>query len=122
MFVDAFGTIKFLTLHLSAWYLVLLMSENVRSVRKVKYVGVFDNCQAVHFVRMVFQEVKHVRYHSCETQCRKFQSLGCSIIVRMQYTKHRIYIQVDVKILVKRINCSRSHTSRLQTCTIVTVW
>jgi hypothetical protein len=87
------------------------MSENVRSVRKVKYVGVFDNGQAVHIVRMVFKEVKHVRYHNYETQCRKFQSLDWSVIVRMQYTKHRIYVQVDVKILVKRIICVRSHTS-----------
>lgn len=73
--------------------------------------GIFDNCQAVHIVRMTFQEVKHVRYHSCETQCRKFQSLDCSVIVRMQYAKQRIYVQVDVKILVKRINCTCSHTS-----------
>jgi len=87
------------------------MSENVRSVRKVKYVRVFDNCQAVHIVRMVFQEVKHMRYHSCETQYRQFPSLDWSVIVRMQCMKHRIYVQTDVKILMKRINRAPFHTS-----------
>jgi hypothetical protein len=31
----------------------------------------------------------------------KPHSLDCSVIVRIQYTKHRMYIQVDVKNLVK---------------------
>jgi hypothetical protein len=87
------------------------MYENVRSVRKVKYVWVFDNYQAVHIVRLVCQEVKHMRYHIYETQCRKFESLDWGVIVRMQYMKHRIYVQTDVKILVKRINRTRSPTS-----------
>jgi hypothetical protein len=87
------------------------MSENVRSVRQVKYVRVFDNCQAVHIVRMVFQEVKHMRYHSCETQCRKFQLLDWSVTVRMQCMKHRIYVQTDMKILMKRINRAHFHIS-----------
>ena len=69
-----------------------------------------------------FKKLKHVRYHSCETQCRKFQSLDWSVIVGMQYMKHRTYVQVDVKILVKRINRARSRTSWLQARTIVTVW
>jgi len=36
--------------------------------------------------------------------------------------KHRIYVQTDVKILVKRINPTRSQTSWLQTRTVTTVW
>jgi hypothetical protein len=48
-----------------------------------------------------FKKVKNMVHHSSETPCRKFQSLDCSVIVRIHHMKHRTYIQVDVKNLVK---------------------
>lgn len=123
VFVVAFGTIKFLTLHLFKCFVSCFIDvwECEKCEEGQIWASIWQLSSSTH-VRMVFEEVKHMMYHSCETQCRKFQSLDWSVIVRMHYMKHRMYVQTDVKILVKRKNRTHSHTSWLQTCTVVTVW
>jgi hypothetical protein len=123
VFVVAFGTIKFLTLHLFKCFVSCFIDvwECEKCEEGQICVSIWQLSSITH-CQNVFQEVKHMRYQSCETQCRKFQSFDWSVIVRMQYMKHRIYVQVNVKILVKRINCTCSHTSWLQTRTVVTMW